>query len=83
LNFNNIITPFVEALFNFQTSCCSEHQIGNDIRGPVERHQNRGENQIRMSVVVDQVLHERSPVPAEGNIQTAPDPVHVHKTLVL
>lgn len=36
-----------------------------------------------MSMVIDQVLHERSPVPAEGNIQTAPDTVHVHKTLEL
>lgn len=35
-----------------------EHQIGNDICEPIKWYQSRGEDQVRMPVVVDQVLHE-------------------------
>lgn len=45
-------------LVHLQTMCCSEHQIGNDICGPIEWYQGRGEDQVRMPMVVDQVLHE-------------------------
>lgn len=80
-NHNIIIVP--EVAFHISISCCSEHRVGNVIFRLFGRHQNRGEDQVRVPVAVDQILHERGHVPEERDLWTPSDRVRPKKSSLM